>query len=88
MTTFESGKLNTKINIRNQCSKKQCSTCQGRHLTSQGGGLAHKTNLSPPLIIEVHLPSPLPVCVCMCVCVCIFVSYYSVYNAVYRIRRV
>ena len=61
MTTFESGKLNTKINIRNQCSKKQCCTCLGRHLTSQRGGLAHHTNISHPLIIEVHLPSPLPV---------------------------
>jgi hypothetical protein len=33
MTTFESGKLNTSINIRNHCSSKQCCTCQCRHLT-------------------------------------------------------
>ena len=52
MTTFESGKLNTKINIRNESSLKQCCTCQGRHLTSQGGGFAYTS----PSVIKVHLP--------------------------------
>jgi hypothetical protein len=52
MTTFESGWLNTNINIRNESSTKQLCTFQGRHLTSQGGGFAY----TPPSVIKVHLP--------------------------------